>query len=187
MASYLIYDAATAQPLFVQQSNTGPVLPAQYGFIAVADGTAIARGDTVANGALVRYVPTIADSQATKTQAAASQFDALIAAGFTFSGTLFQIDTASQSQIAAMGALALGSVADPANSPWNAGFYWVAADNSHVPMDAPATYAFARAVALYVSGCILHLRAIKDAIAGAADQAALDAIDVTAGYLSASA
>jgi len=112
---------------------------------------------------------------------------ARIAAGFTWSGKLYQIDTNSQARIAAMGALALGSIADPVGSPWNAGFYWVAADNSHVPMDAAATYAFARAVALYVSGCILHLRTIKDMIAGAADQTALDAVDVATGYPAASA
>jgi hypothetical protein len=48
-------------------------------------------------------------------------------------------------------------------------------------------YAFGRAAGAYVSACVLRLRAIKDAIAAAADQAALDAIDVTAGYPQASA
>ncbi len=48
-------------------------------------------------------------------------------------------------------------------------------------------YAFGRAGAAYVSACVLRLRAIKDAIAAAPDQATLDAIDVTAGYPAASA
>jgi phage terminase large subunit-like protein len=66
-------------------------------------------------------------------------------------------------------------------------FAWIAADNSHVAMDAAQMYAFGRAAGAYVSTCVLRLRAIKDAIAAAADQAALDAIDVTAGYPQASA
>lgn len=182
MTSYLVYDAQTSQPLFVQLSKTTPALSAEYAFIPVEDGTVIGRGDTVAGGALVRYVPTLDDAKAAKRTLAEANMRARIAAGFTWSGTLYQIDPDSQTRIAAMGALALGSIADPAGSPWNAGFYWVGADNSHVPMDAAATYAFARAAALYVSGCILQLRTIKDTIAGAADQTALDAIDVAAGY-----
>jgi hypothetical protein len=177
---YLVYEVASGQPLFTQR--TAPSLPAEFSFIEVDDDIVTATGDTVVNGALAPYAPSLTDKQAAKVQAANANYNALMSVGFTLNGTPFQIDAVSQSQIAAMGALALGSIADPANSPWSAGFYWVAADNSHVPMDAATTYAFARAVALYVSSCILHLRAIKDAIAGAADQAALDAIDVTAGY-----
>jgi hypothetical protein len=187
MASYLIYDARTSQPLFVQLSKTAPTLSADYAFIPVDEGTVIERGDIVAGGALVRYVPTLDDAKAAKIVLAEGEFRTRLATGFTWSGALYQIDTDSQTRIAGMGALALGSIADPAGSPWNSGFYWVAADNSHVPMDAAATYGFARAVALYVSGCILHLRTIKDTIAGATDQAALDAVDVTAGYPAASA
>jgi hypothetical protein len=182
MTSYLVYEAAPSQPLFIQQSGTPPALPPDYAFIPVPDGTTIGRGDTIAGGALVPYMPTLADAKAAKVTAAGAQRATIVGAGFTWSGSRFQIDTESQTRIAAMGALALGSITDPAGSPWDSGFYWVAADNSHVPMDAAATYAFARAVALYVSGCILHLRTIKDGIASAADQAALDAIDVTAGY-----
>ena len=182
MASYLVYDAQACQPLFVQHSKSAPVLAAQYAFIPVEDGTVIGRGDTVANGALVRYAPTLDDAKAAKRTLADATMQARIATGFTWSGKLYQIDAGSQTRIAAMGALALGSIADPAGSPWDGGFYWVAADNSHVPMDAVGMAGFARAVALYVSGCILHLRTIKDTIAGAADQAALDAVDVTAGY-----
>ena len=179
---YLVYETGSGRPLFVQHGATAPALPAEYAFISVDDDTIVGRGDTVANGILLPYAPTLADARAAKAAAAEAQFAAILGAGFTCSGKLFQIDADSQTRIAAMGALALGGITDPAGSPWPAGFYWVAADNSHVPMDARGTYAFARAVALYVSGCVLHLRTLKDTIAGTADQAALDTIDVTAGY-----
>ena len=124
----------------------------------------------------------LAIGQAAKLQAAEAQQAALIAAGFTFQGHPYQIDQDSLFNINSMGGLALGSITDAATSPWPAGFVWIAADNTKVPMDAPTCYAFSRAVGGYVSGLILHLRGIKDAITGAANQTALDAIDVTAGW-----
>jgi len=60
-----------------------------------------------------------------------------------------------------MGVMALGSITDPANSAWPEGFYWVAADNSHVRMDAAAMYAFGPRRRAYVSACVLRLRAVR--------------------------
>ena len=147
-----------------------PPLPTMPGWMFDADFKVVAYGFDL---------PT---AQRLKGDEAWQYFGGLMRAGFTYAGTLYQIDTAAQANLAAMGIMALGSITDPAGSPWPAGFYWIAADNSHVPMDAAAMYAFGRAVAAYVSACVLRLRAIKDAIASAPDQAALDAIDVTAGY-----
>jgi hypothetical protein len=180
MNNYLICDAVGRVTGLV----TGPTAPTP------PDDGAVLRVDRhpglgawlVSSGTVIARPPTLADARAAKVRAATARYAALIAAGFTDAGTLYQIDPDSQSRIAALGVMAMGSITDPANSPWPAGFYWIAADNSHVPMDAPTMYAFARAVGGYVSACLLRLRAIKDAIATAADPAALDAIDVTAGY-----
>jgi hypothetical protein len=124
----------------------------------------------------------LAIGQAAKIQAAEAQQAALIAAGFTFQGHLYQIDQDSLFNINAMGGLALGSITNAPTSPWPAGFVWIAADNSKIPMDAPTCYAFSRAVGGYVSALVLRLRALKDAITVATTQAALDAIDVTASW-----
>ena len=186
---------------FVYRDDPGPILwscsgmtPPDLSFDATLRviqppaGTPDAPGTyMVQNGAPVPRVTTLDESRFAKRTAAAAHYAALIAAGFTYGGTRFQIDSDSQTQMAAMGIMALGSITDPAGSPWPGGFYWVAADNSHVAMDAAAMYAFGRAVAGYVSTCVLRLRAIKDTIAAAADQTALDAIDVTAGYPAAGA
>jgi hypothetical protein len=64
MASYLVYEAATGQPLFTQQSRNPPTLPADNAFIAVDDGAVAGRGDMVIGAALVRYVPSLDDSKA---------------------------------------------------------------------------------------------------------------------------
>jgi hypothetical protein len=61
--------------------------------------------------------------------------------------------------------------------------YWIMADNSHHTFaDADAFLAFASAAADYKTSAILHHSALKQAIAGAADQAALDAIDLNTGW-----
>jgi hypothetical protein len=187
MPTYVIYDAASNAACWLAVQPSEPTPGDGFGVLAVGDGTTLGPGAwDVIDGALVAHAPTFAESRAVTARSAAAHCAVLIAAGFTYSGTLYQIDAGSQANISAMGALALGSITDSANSPWPGGFYWIAADNSHVVMDAPAMYAFARAVAAYVSACVLRLRAIKDAIA-AADQATLDAFDVTAGYPVASA
>jgi hypothetical protein len=133
---------------------------------------------------LVPRTQTQSQKLAAKIAEAEMYFGGLIQGGLVYGGKLYQIDSESQTQMAAMSLMALGSITDPVNNPWIDGFYWVAADNSQVPMGAPAMFAFGRAVASYVSFNILRLRTIKNAILAAQDQAGLDAIDVTAGYAS---
>jgi hypothetical protein len=181
---FVIYVKATGRIRWTARTEPDLSFDDTLARLSVEDSALVREAGTyvVQDGVLADRVATLDENRQARTLLATTQMDARIAAGLIWSGTLFQIDPDSQTRIAAMGALALGSITDPAGSPWIDGFYWVAADNGHVPMDAATTYAFARAVALHVSGCILRLRAIKDAIAGATDQAALDAIDVTAGY-----
>lgn len=118
-----------------------------------------------------------------KRDALAQVFGGKIEAGRVYGGATFQIDQGSTANIAAMAIRAGLALANaPGTEPWPAGFYWIAADNSHVPMDAAAMYAFAQDVGGYMSLLIMTNRAFKDAIENAADVAALDAIDVTAGW-----
>ena len=185
MSAYAICDSAGNVTGLV----TAPEAPtAQAGGSVLAIAALPAAGKwVVSGGVLAAYTPTLSDTQAAKAGDAIACYAGLISAGFAYSGVLYQIDSDSRANIAAMGIMALGSITDPAGSPWPGGFYWIAADNSHVAMDAPTLYAFGRAVAAYVSACVRTLRAIKDAIAAATDQATLDAIDVAAGYPTASA
>ncbi|HTJ64758.1 MAG TPA: hypothetical protein VL899_13210 [Alphaproteobacteria bacterium] len=182
MPSFLVYDSATGQPLFVQQSRNPPTLPEGHAFIAAADGTAIARGDVVTDGALTRRPATLDELRAAKRAAAETRFRSVIAGGFGWAGALYQIDSGSQARIAAMGGLALASLTAPDAPAWDPEFCWIAGDNSRVHMDARTACGFAQAVARHVGACILNLRGIKDAVADATDAAALDTIDVTAGY-----
>ncbi len=187
MPTYAIYDTTTNAVRWLAVQASLPTPPAGTTYTEVPDSTVLNGKMDVVNGALVARTPTFSENQAAKIMAALAQYVKLMGAGFTWSGKLYQIDAASQANITAMGALALGSITDPTNSPWPSGFSWIAADNSQTAMDAAAMYGFARAVASYVSGCILNLRRVKTAIAAATTQAALDAIDIAAGYPAASA
>ena len=183
---FAIYDARSRMILQFTTSFVSPDLSTHPDW-AVRPIPAMPSGSACgyafdADFAINPRVPELLDLRRAKDAAARAHFDDLISAGFSHAGTRYQIDSTSQSHIAALSLLALGCVTDPQNSAWLTDIYWVAADNSHVSMDAPAMYGFGRAVAGYVSASLLRFRAIKDAIAAAPDQAALDAVDVTAGY-----
>ncbi len=187
MGLYAIFNAAGA----LAYTSTGlPAVPGA-GFTAIEIGSPLDLGAntyTLAAGALVTTpIPALTASQNAAAKAAIGQYNALIATGFTYGGNLFQIDPASQANIAAVGSMALGSITNPASVPWPADFAWIDAANVNIPMTAPVMYAFAQAVGWYVSFCVLNLRAIKSAILAAATPQAVAAIDVTAGYPAASA
>ena len=197
MNNYVIYNTTTGRIVAVISSNApmeAAQLPAGTAALAIPDGVDVGNQthqiDVAQNPPVLEaFVATFAENQAAKAVTAMQYFATLfrLPAGFTYSGTLYQVDASSLSNITSMGALATASIANPNAVPWPSGFYWLAADNSHVAMTAAQMLAFAAAVAGYVSACVLRLRAIKDSIVATADQAALDAIDVTAGYPTASA
>ena len=142
------------------------------------NGVWVADNDTAVQAIIDGYIGT-----SDKLASLAAQYDGLIAAGRNFDGKTFQIDAASQASISAMGALAASVLANtPGAAAWPAGFYWIATDNSHVPMDAMTMYGFAQNVAGYVSTLVLTNAALKAAIGACTTQAQLDAIDVTAGW-----
>lgn len=138
--------------------------------------------DPVAAQAIIDAFDPLPMNRAGKLMQVDGAFGAKLASGYSYGGKLYQIDPDSIANINAMGALAIGVLSNASGAqPWPDGFYWIAADNSHTPMDAEGCYTFAQAVAGYVSALILKRRALKDAVAAAATQADLDAIDIAAG------
>ncbi|MBX6386335.1 MAG: DUF4376 domain-containing protein [Microbispora sp.] len=114
-------------------------------------------------------------ARATAKAAAKAQFDARIAAGMPWQGKVLQIDDASQERI-----LAGKAMADAGTLP--AGFAWRMADNTPLPLDAAGMQAMAEAAGTYVYALRAHYWSLVDAIAAAPDLAAVQAIDVTAGW-----
>lgn len=89
-------------------------------------------------------------------------------------------DTSRDSIMRLNGAVAAAQIALAAGQPFS--LDWTLADNSVVALDAPATIALGLAAMAHIVACHERGRELRAAIAGAADLAALAAIDVTAGW-----
>lgn len=114
--------------------------------------------------------------------------DDRIASGITFGGKVYQTRPDDRENIAGAAQLALMAVINGAQAGdlrWHGGdedFVWIAEDNSLTPMDAQTVMAFASAAADMKSACIFHARGLKEAIDAAADEAAVAAVDIEAGW-----
>lgn len=117
----------------------------------------------------------LGDRKAAMRRAAAAALAARIALGMPFNGKTLQIDDASQARMTAAAAMA-----NAGSLPTD--FAWRMADNSVVPMDAAGVLGMAVAAGARVYALRAHYWALADLIAGAADEAELAAIDVSAGW-----
>ncbi|MBN9568690.1 MAG: DUF4376 domain-containing protein [Alphaproteobacteria bacterium] len=120
---------------------------------------------------------TIDDARAEAAQRLEGHFAALIVAGRNYAGHNYQIDDASRANINAAATMAM-----VAPDAWSGDFYWIASDNSHVPMTAAEVIAFGLNAGDYYTAMIFTNRAHKDAIAALTTISTCDAYDVTAGW-----
>jgi len=105
-----------------------------------------------------------------------------LAAGAPFNGKTLQVDEESQAKIGQIFARALAVQQNVAGLTWpSGGFRWRMADNTYLALAVPDFIAMAQAAADYCAAKFYQRAALKDAVTAAADQAALDAIDITAG------
>lgn len=100
--------------------------------------------------------------------------------GFVHDGKRYQVDDASQARITALVVKADRFVAGLPGATWDVTF--IAADNSEVAFTAAEFGVFADAASNVVIARRMYARDLKNRILAAADRAALDAIDVTAGW-----
>ena len=130
----------------------------------------------------------LAERRATLSASVNAERDRRVRTPFVFGEHVFDYDTESQKRItgaATLAGFAMGAGKQPGDLLWHGGetpFMWITADNSLVQLDAPTTFTLGQAAAAWESAHIFAARALKDAIAAAADDAALDAIDITAGW-----
>jgi hypothetical protein len=123
--------------------------------------------------ALARFT-LLAMAQAARCAWIDTQREAEIAAGIQIpvAGVVhpFQTAPASRANLAAVVAAVAGGMALPA------GFSWRDSDNVDVPMDAPTLNALGAAVVAHAWQCHQQARALKAAVAAAADVAAVNAV-----------
>jgi hypothetical protein len=102
------------------------------------------------------------------------------AAGFVYQGKPYQLDDTSQARITALVVKADRFLAALPGATWSGKF--IAADNSENTFTAAEFAAFAEAASDVVIARRLYAREVKNTILAAADVAALDAINVSAGW-----
>lgn len=119
-----------------------------------------------------------------KLAAISATADALLAAGAPVSGGLHvALDDRSSADLMVMASAAtaasIGTVAWPES--YSRG--WIAVENVRIPLAAPADgLALAASVGDWYAAVVQHRRDLKDAALAAEDAAALDAIDIAAGW-----
>jgi len=130
----------------------------------------------------------LADRKAALKDSVMGLRDARIGNGVAFGGHAFQTrpdDRENVQGAAQLAALWIMAGGDPASLRWHGGtsdFAWIDASNALRTMSAATVIDFGKAVAAMKSAAIFNAFAIKAAIDGASSHAALDAIDVNAGW-----
>lgn len=131
------------------------------------------------NQAAALMRPPVADRKALLWNDAKVRRDAAIDAGVPVAGIgTFDSDPASRANIT--GAVTMALIAQSAGSPFSIG--WKLADNSVVTLNAAQMIAAGLAVGQRVAACHAHAQSLGIAINAASSHAALDAIDVSAGW-----
>ncbi|MBS1164203.1 MAG: hypothetical protein H6R00_228 [Proteobacteria bacterium] len=114
----------------------------------------------------------------------AAAADALLAAGAPVTGGLHvALDDGSRADLTAMAATATAASANAVPWPESYSRGWIAIENVRIPLAAPgAGLMLAASAGDYYAAIVQHRRDLKDAALAAEDAAALDAIDIAAGW-----
>jgi hypothetical protein len=130
-------------------------------------------------------VPTKLDiARATVLAEIATTADALLAAGAPVTdGLHIALDDGSRADLTAMAATATAAASGAVSWPDSYSRGWVTIENVRIPLATPAVgLALAAVVGDWYARIVQHRRDLKDAALAAEDAAALDAIDITAGW-----
>jgi hypothetical protein len=113
-----------------------------------------------------------------------SKVDTLLTGGYPHTADLhIALDDGSRTDLSAMATAAGLAISGIVSWPGSYQQGWIAIENIRIPLPTPQDgIALAAPVGDYYGAIRQNGRALKDAILGAADATALDAIDITAGW-----
>ncbi|WP_156899431.1 hypothetical protein [Pleomorphomonas koreensis] len=128
--------------------------------------------------------PSLDDLRAAKLSAITTAADALLAAGAPVDGGLHvALDAGSRADLTAMAATATAAASGAVSWPASYSRGWISAENIRIPLATPAAgLTLAADVGAYYAAIVQRRRDLKDAALAAGDAAALDAIDINAGW-----
>ena len=122
--------------------------------------------------------------RAAKLAAIAATADTLLAAGAPVDGGLHvALDDRSSADLMVMASTETAASAGTVSWPESYSRGWIAIENMRIPLATPADgLALAASVGEWYAAVVQHRRDLKDAVLAAGDSAALDAIDIAAGW-----
>lgn len=136
------------------------------------------------NGAWSHPQPELTDLRAQKMSAIAATADALLAEGVPLDdGLHVALDDGARADLTAMATTA--SLAASELLPWPESYArgWISMENVRIPLPSPEDGLLLAAKAgNYYAAIVQHRRDLKDAVLAAEDVAALNAIDIAAGW-----
>lgn len=127
---------------------------------------------------------TLIDLRAAKIAAISATSAVLLIVGAPAeSGLHVALDDGSRADLTAMAAMATAAASGTLAWPDSYARGWITVENVRIPLATPAAgLALAASVGNYYAALIQHRRDLKDAALAAEDEAALEAIDITAGW-----
>lgn len=143
-----------------------------------AQPDAVVTGFTVVDGVQVwqSTAYTLAALKATKTAEATATHNTKLGAGFNYGGKNYQTDLKSMGTVNNFMTGLLAGASNPHNG------YYRATDNTRATMNDAELAVFLNAIGVYYGALRGNLHDLKDDIEAAANQTALDAIDLTSGW-----
>jgi len=137
-----------------------------------------------AGNVIAPYLSSFAAARDVKLAAIVAAAGALLSVGAPVSGGLhIALDDGSRADLTAMAATATAAASGAVSWPESYSRGWISIENVRIPLATPAAgLTLAASVGNYYAALIQHRRDLKDAALAAEDAAALDAIDVAAGW-----
>ncbi|CAA0086845.1 Uncharacterised protein [Starkeya nomas] len=109
--------------------------------------------------------------------------DGILAGGYPTAGLHISLSNASRADMTAMAATALAAIGGAIPWPDSYALGWIAMENERLALATPVEgLTLAGLVGDYYARTVQHARTLKDAVLAAPDEAALDAIDISAGW-----
>lgn len=159
--------------------------PADFGATAGPQEAAVGWSFDGANWAAPpEPAPSFEDLRKTKLDDITTFGDTLLSAGARVTNGLHvALDDSSRQDMTAMGTTALAAASG--SIPWPDSYSrgWITIENVRIPLATPAAgLTLAASVGNYYAAVVQHRRDLKDQALAAVDAAALDAIDISAGW-----
>jgi hypothetical protein len=127
---------------------------------------------------------TLDDLRAAKVRDIEARAEARLSIGAPVSdGLHIALDDGSRADLTAMAATATAAASGAVTWPASYSRGWITVENTRIPLPVPAAgLALAAVVGDWYARVVQHRRDLKDQVLAAADEAALAAIDITAGW-----